>query len=116
MVGFHGRGLRPQQPVSEKALPLPPSRQTLTDSVYEAVMELVMDQHIEAGGRGHIDLVAPQPNVSPAPVREAPPRPGKGGLGMKEAPGPAPRRFPPLSPVLHDGDRRGDGDRARKHS
>src|SRR5258708_28747800 len=71
MVGFHGRGLRPQQPVSEKALPLPPSRQTLTDSVYEAVMELVMDQHIKAGGGVNIDLVARQLNVSPTPVREA---------------------------------------------
>src|SRR5260370_6108147 len=71
MVGSHGRGLRPQQPVSEKALPLPPSRQTLTDSVYEAVMELVMDQHIEAGGRVNIDLVARQLNVSPTPVRGA---------------------------------------------
>src|ERR1700730_1823993 len=58
MVGSHGTGLRPQQPVSEKILPLPPSRQTLTDSVYEAVTELVMDQHIEAGARVNIDLVA----------------------------------------------------------
>jgi len=33
------------------------SRLTLTDSVYEAVQELVMDQHIEAGARVNIDLV-----------------------------------------------------------
>src|SRR5258708_18300971 len=84
MVGFQGRGLRPQQPVSEKALPLPPSRQTLTDSVYEAVMELVMDQHIEAGGRVNIDLVARQLNVSPTPVREALARLEMDGLVMKE--------------------------------
>ena len=38
--------------MSEKILPLPPSRQTLTDSVYEAVTELVVDQHIQAGARG----------------------------------------------------------------
>src|SRR5216683_2558671 len=54
--------------MSEKALPLPPSRQTLTDSVYEAVMELVMDQHIKAGARVNIDLVARQLNVSPTPM------------------------------------------------
>src|SRR5258706_1333140 len=86
MVGFHGRGLRPQQPVSEKALPLPPSRQTLTDSVYEAVMELVMDQHIEAGGRDNIDVVARPLNVSPTPGREALAPPGIDGLVMYEAP------------------------------
>src|SRR4029077_4777320 len=84
MVGFHGRGFRPQQPVSEKALPLPPSRQTLSDAVYEAVMELVMDQHIEAGGRVNIDLVARQLNVSPTPVREALARLEMDGLVMKE--------------------------------
>jgi len=39
--------------MSEKALPLPPSRQTLTDSVYEAVMVLV---------------VARQLHVSPTPA------------------------------------------------
>ena len=84
MVGFHGRGFRPQQPVSEKALPLPPSRQTLSDAVYEAVMELVMDQHIEAGGRVNIDLDARQLNVSPTPVREALARLEMDGLVMKE--------------------------------
>src|SRR5258705_5931329 len=70
--------------MSEKALPRPPSRQTLTDSVYEAVMELVMDQHIEAGGRVNIDLVARQLNVSPTPVREALARLEMDGLVMKE--------------------------------
>jgi len=70
--------------VSEKALPLPPSRQTLTDSVYEAVMELVMDQHIEAGARVNIDLVARQLNVSPTPVREALARLEMDGLVIKE--------------------------------
>src|SRR6202171_2549169 len=84
MVGRNGRGLRPQQPVSEKVLPLQPSRQTLSDSVYEAVMELVMDQHIEAGARVNIDLVARQLNVSPTPVREALARLEMDGLVMKE--------------------------------
>src|ERR1700730_14482273 len=84
MVGSHGTGLRPQQPVSEKILPLPPSRQTLTDSVYEAVQELVMDQHIEAGARVNIDLVSRQLNVSPTPVREALARLEMDGLVIKE--------------------------------
>jgi len=70
--------------VSEKILPLPPSRQTLTDSVYEAVQELVMDQHIEAGARVNIDLVARQLNVSPTPVREALARLEMDGLVVKE--------------------------------
>ena len=69
--------------MSEKALPLP-SRQTLTDSVYEAVMEMVMDQHFEAGARVNIDLVARQLNVSPTPVREALARLEMDGLVMKE--------------------------------
>jgi DNA-binding GntR family transcriptional regulator len=70
--------------VSEKILPLPPSRQTLTDSVYEAVTELVVDQHIEAGARVNIDLVARQLNVSPTPVREALARLEMDGLVVKE--------------------------------
>ena len=67
----------------KKILPLPPSRQTLSDSVYEAVTELVMDQHIEAGARVNIDLVARQLNVSPTPVREALARSG-GPSAVKE--------------------------------
>ena len=70
--------------MSEKILPLPPSRQTLTDSVYEAVTELVVDQHIEAGARVNIDLVARQLNVSPTPVREALARLEMDGLVIKE--------------------------------
>ena len=58
-MGSDGRGLPPQRPVNEKILPLQPSRQTLIDSVYEAVTELVMDQHIEAGARVIIDLASP---------------------------------------------------------
>src|ERR1700694_2803640 len=84
MVGSDGRGLRPQRAVSEKILPLAPSRQTLTDSVYEAVTELVMDQHIAAGARVNIDLVARQLNVSPTPVREALARVAVDGLVIKE--------------------------------
>src|ERR1700738_3156914 len=84
MVGCDGGGLRPQRAVSEKILPLPPSRQTLTDSVYEAVTELVVDQHIEAGARVNIDLVARQLKVSPTPVREALARLEMDGLVVKE--------------------------------
>jgi DNA-binding GntR family transcriptional regulator len=81
--------------MSEKALPLPPSRQTLTDSVYEAVMVLVMDQHIEAGERVNIDLVARQLNVSPTPVREALARLEMDGLVVKE-----PMRGYSVAPML----------------
>lgn len=81
--------------MSEKVLPLPPSRQTLTDSVYEAVKELVMDQHIEPGARVNIDLVARQLNVSPTPVREALARLEMDGLVSKE-----PLRGYSVSPML----------------
>src|SRR4029077_15748865 len=84
MVGVPGKRFRPQQPGGEKALPPPPSRQTLSDSVYEAVTELVMDQHIAAGARVNIDMVARQLNVSPTPVREALARLEMDGLVTKE--------------------------------
>ncbi len=74
---------------------MPPSRQTLTDSVYEAVKELVMDQHIEPGARVNIDLVARQLNVSPTPVREALARLEMDGLVSKE-----PLRGYSVSPML----------------
>lgn len=63
---------------------MPPSRQTLTDSVYEAVQEMVMEQHIEPGARVNIDLLARQLNVSPTPVREALARLEMDGLVIKE--------------------------------
>jgi DNA-binding GntR family transcriptional regulator len=83
--------------VSEKLLPLPISRQTLTDSVYEAVKEWVMDQHIEPGARVNIDLVARQLNVSPTPVREALARLEMDGLVIKE-----PLRGYSIAPMLDD--------------
>src|SRR5258705_10317923 len=86
MVGCHGRGLRPQPKVSEKLLPLPPSRLTLTDSVYEAVQELVMDQHIEAGAPGNNHPFARPPHVSPTPGREGLPPPPMGGPLLQEPP------------------------------
>jgi DNA-binding GntR family transcriptional regulator len=70
--------------MSEKFVPVPPSRQTLTDSVYEAVQEMVMEQHIEPGARVNIDLLARQLNVSPTPVREALARLEMDGLVTKE--------------------------------
>lgn len=97
MVGSNGRGLRPPTPVSERLLPLPISRQTLTDSVYEAVKEWVMDQHIQPGARVNIDLVARQLNVSPTPVREALARLEMDGLVIKE-----PLRGYSISPMLDD--------------
>src|SRR2546430_16452429 len=62
--------------------PLP--RQILSDSVYEAVKELVMDQHIEPGARVNIDQLARDLRVSPTPVREALARLEVGGPGIKE--------------------------------
>src|SRR5258708_15773885 len=47
-------------------------------------MELVIDEHIEAGGRVNNDLVARQLNVSPTPLREALARLEMDGLVMKE--------------------------------
>jgi DNA-binding GntR family transcriptional regulator len=81
--------------MSEKLLPLPVSRQTLTDSVYEAVKEWVMDQHIEPGARVNIELVARQLNVSPTPVREALARLEMDGLVIKE-----PLRGYSIAPML----------------
>lgn len=81
--------------MNEKVLPLPISRQTLTDSVYEAVKELVMEQHIEPGARVNIDLVARQLSVSPTPVREALARLEMDGLVIKE-----PLRGYSIAPML----------------
>lgn len=61
-----------------------PPRQILTDSVYEAVKELVMDQHIEPRSRVNIDKLARDLNVSPTPVREALARLESDGLVIKE--------------------------------
>ena len=47
-------------------------------------MELVMDQHIGAGARVNIDLVARPLNFSPTPVREALARLEMDGLVIKE--------------------------------
>ncbi len=74
---------------------MPPSRQTLTDSVYEAVQEMVMEQHIEPGARVNIDLLARQLNVSPTPVREALARLEMDGLVIKE-----PLRGYTITPIL----------------
>jgi DNA-binding GntR family transcriptional regulator len=61
-----------------------PQRQILTDSVYEAVKELLMDLHIEPGSRVRIDRLARQLNVSQTPVREALARLEADGLVTKE--------------------------------
>ena len=73
--------------------PLP--RQILSDSVYEAVKELVMDQHIEPGARVNIDQLARDLRVSPTPVREALARLEMDGLVIKE-----PLRGYSIAPIL----------------
>jgi len=73
--------------------PLP--RQILSDSVYEAVKELVMDQHIEPGARVNIDQLARDLRVSPTPVREALARLEMDALVIKE-----PLRGYSIAPIL----------------
>ncbi len=70
--------------MKERDLPLPLPRQILTDSVYEAVKELVMDQHIEPATRVNIDQLARTLKVSQTPVREALARLEMDGLVIKE--------------------------------
>lgn len=72
-----------------------PPRQILTDGVYEAVKELVMDQHIEPGSRVNIDKLARDLGVSPTPVREALARLEADGLVIKE-----PLRGYSIAPLL----------------
>lgn len=48
-----------------------PDRRTLTDQVYDAVREMVADQHISPGSRINIEDFARRLHVSPTPVREA---------------------------------------------
>lgn len=80
--------------MSERRLvPLP--RQILTDTVYEAVKELVMDQHIQPGARVNIDQLARQLSVSPTPVREALARLEMDGLIIK-----APLKGYSIAPIL----------------
>jgi len=72
-----------------------PPRQILTDGVYEAVKELVMDQHIEPRSRVNIDKLARDLGVSPTPVREALARLESDGLVIKE-----PLRGYSIAPLL----------------
>jgi len=72
-----------------------PPRQILTDGVYEAVKELVMDQHIEPRSRVNIDKLARDLDVSPTPVREALARLESDGLVIKE-----PLRGYSIAPLL----------------
>lgn len=81
--------------MKNNARPLPAPRQILTDSVYEAVKELVMDQHIEPGARVNIDQLARDLKVSPTPVREALARLEMDGLVIKE-----PLRGYSIAPIL----------------
>lgn len=81
--------------MTDSAMPLPVPRQILTDGVYEAVKELVMDQHIQPGARVNIDQLARQLNVSPTPVREGLARLEMDGLVIKE-----PLRGYSIAPLL----------------
>lgn len=73
--------------------PLP--RQILTDTAYEAVKELVMDQHIQPGARVNIDQLARELSVSPTPIREALAKLEVDGLVIKE-----PLRGYSIAPIL----------------
>lgn len=81
--------------MTDRGLPRPLPRQILTDSVYEAVKELVMDQHIEPGARVNIDQLARTLKVSQTPVREALARLEMDGLVIKE-----PLRGYSIAPIL----------------
>lgn len=81
--------------MTDLSRPLPLQRQILTDSVYEAVKELVMDQHIQPGARVNIDQLARDLNVSPTPIREALARLEMDGLVIKE-----PLRGYSIAPLL----------------
>ena len=81
--------------MKDRTVSLPLPRQILTDSVYEAVKELVMDQHIEPGARVNIDQLARELKVSPTPVREALARLEMDGLVIKE-----PLRGYSIAPIL----------------
>jgi DNA-binding GntR family transcriptional regulator len=76
-VGSTGR------PVPPVVSPLP-SRQTLTDDVYEAIKTLIMDHVIVPEGRLSIDQLARDLRVSSTPIREALIRLESEGLARKE--------------------------------
>lgn len=61
-----------------------PPREILTDSVYELVKGLLMDQGIEPESRINIDKLARELQVSPTPLREALARLESEGLVIKE--------------------------------
>jgi DNA-binding GntR family transcriptional regulator len=61
-----------------------PARQTLTDDVYEAIKQLVMDHVIAPESRLSIDQLARDLQVSPTPIREALARLESDGLAVKE--------------------------------
>ncbi len=50
---------------------LPAPRQILTDSVYEAVKAVIMDNAVPAGTKLNMDALARDLQVSPTPIREA---------------------------------------------
>lgn len=75
-----------------------PTRTILTDSVYETVKELVMDQQLKPGARLNIYGLARRLKVSPTPLREALARLEADGLVLKE-----PLRGYSIAPLLDSG-------------
>jgi len=60
-------------------------RAVLADGVYEAIKALIMDRHLEPGGKINMDALARDLDVSPTPVREALARLESEGLVTKRA-------------------------------
>lgn len=62
-----------------------PSRQTLSDDVYELLKSRVMDHELEPSSRVNMDALARELDVSPTPLREALARLESDGLVRKES-------------------------------
>ncbi|MGW2412299.1 GntR family transcriptional regulator [Streptomyces tubercidicus] len=80
----------PQQDKSATGAPregsgrdVPPTRQALSDSVYEDIKAMVMDHEITPGSRVSIEALARSLHVSPTPIREALARLESDGLVVK---------------------------------
>jgi DNA-binding GntR family transcriptional regulator len=71
------------------------ARTPLVDDVHGALLDMVMNHHVEPGGRLNIDALARGLRVSPTPVREALARLEAEGLVVKE-----PRRSYMVAPLI----------------
>ena len=59
------------EPDGERGLVGPAPRQILTDSVYDAVKALIMDDVVTPGAKLNMDALARDLAVSQTPIREA---------------------------------------------